>query len=196
MTTEKHTPDELAAEALRLLDEFSDLAEQEGRDYIAKDCSDNWRPETFIPYRALRAAINQLAALAAAQQVEPPGWKLVPVEPTLEMVAALATDKFPDDWEAGKSLQRKQMSLPEDQCIPFNHEVECAVGKYQRLLTAAPPAPAAEKRRGLTRQQLREAFYRHTGCTLGGDIELAEHVCTVVEREHGIPPADAKEDGK
>lgn len=38
----------------------------------------------------------------------------------------------------------------------------------------------------LTRQQLREAFYNDTACTLGGDVDLAEKVCRVVEKAHGI----------
>ena len=96
--------------------------------------------------------------------VVPNGWKLVPVALTEEMIRA-------GGFTPSGSLR----------------------GAWADMLNAAPPAPAAAKRQGLTRQQLREAFHRHTGCTLGGDIELAEHVCMVVEREHGIPPADAKE---
>ena len=46
--------------------------------------------------------------------------------------------------------------------------------------------PKAVQRKPLTRQQLREAFHKETGCTLGGDIDLAERVCGVVERAHGI----------
>ena len=38
----------------------------------------------------------------------------------------------------------------------------------------------------LTRQQLREAFYNDTACTLGGDVDLAEKICRVVEKAHGI----------
>lgn len=41
-------------------------------------------------------------------------------------------------------------------------------------------------REPLTRQQLREAFYNDTACTLGGDVDLAEKVCRVVEKAHGI----------
>jgi len=46
--------------------------------------------------------------------------------------------------------------------------------------------PKAVQRKPLTRQQLREAFHKETGCTLGGDIDMAERVCGVVERAHGI----------
>lgn len=45
---------------------------------------------------------------------------------------------------------------------------------------------ALAARKPLTRQELREAFHRETRCTLGGDIHLAEKVCAVVERAHGI----------
>jgi len=38
----------------------------------------------------------------------------------------------------------------------------------------------------LTRQQLREAFYSETACTLGGDVDFAEKVCRAVEKAHGI----------
>lgn len=56
-----------------------------------------------------------------------------------------------------------------------------------------PGAPPPVARAALTRQQLREAFHRDTGCTLGGDINLAERVCRVVERAHGITTPDRKE---
>lgn len=49
----------------------------------------------------------------------------------------------------------------------------------------AQPAPAASPA-PLTRQQLREAYHRSTGCTLGNDIRLAERVCSVVEQARGI----------
>ena len=37
-----------------------------------------------------------------------------------------------------------------------------------------------------SRQQLREAYYSETACTLGGDVDFAEKVCRVVEKAHGI----------
>ena len=52
-----------------------------------------------------------------------------------------------------------------------------------RVLYAAPQPVAREP---LTRQQLREAFYSETACTLGGDADFAEKVCRVVEKAHGI----------
>ena len=48
----------------------------------------------------------------------------------------------------------------------------------------AAPQPVA--REPLTRQQLCEAFYSETACTLGGDVDFAEKVCRVVEKAHGI----------
>ncbi len=53
-------------------------------------------------------------------------------------------------------------------------------------VAAKPAAPAP-----MSRQQLREAFYTTTGCTLGNDIGLAESVCIVVEQFHGIRRAGA-----
>ena len=47
-------------------------------------------------------------------------------------------------------------------------------------------APKPVEREPLTRQQLREAFYNDTACTLGGDVDFAEKVCRVVEKAHGI----------
>ena len=188
MTTEKQTPEALAAECKRLREALCAVYFRQGQQFNHSSMS-----EAVQLIRQHDSAIDRLAALAAAQQVEPPGWKLVPVEPTLEMVAALATDKFPDDWEAGKSLQRKQMSLPEDQCIPFNHEVECAVGKYQRLLTAAPPAPAAEKRQGLTEQEIDDAIREGGIVHCDGPSMAFRAGIEFAEDFHGIPPADAKE---
>ena len=54
----------------------------------------------------------------------------------------------------------------------------------------AQPAPAASSA-PLTRQQLREAYHRSTGCTLGKDIHHAERVCSIVEQAHGIAPVAA-----
>lgn len=65
-------------------------------------------------------------------------YKLVPVEPTAEMLAELAAEVYPDDSNAGKALQRLRGC---DVVFP-KFEVEAAVGKYQRMLAAAPQPPA------------------------------------------------------
>lgn len=67
----------------------------------------------------------------------PKGYKLVPVEPTAEILAELAWDVYPDDNSAGKALQRLRGC---DVVFP-KYEVEAAVGKYQRMLAAAPTPP-------------------------------------------------------
>ncbi|MBC3233965.1 hypothetical protein [Pseudomonas lurida] len=67
----------------------------------------------------------------------PEGFKLVPVEPTAEMLAELAADVYPDDNNAGKTLQRLRGC---DVVFP-KYEVEAAVGKYQRMLASAPTPP-------------------------------------------------------
>jgi hypothetical protein len=64
----------------------------------------------------------------------PDGWKLIPVEPTAEMLENLAADIYPDDKEAGLRLQR----LRGTNVVFPKHEIEMAVGKYARMLDAAP----------------------------------------------------------
>lgn len=53
---------------------------------------------------------------------------------------------------------------------------------YSAML-AASPQPVV----------VREAFHKDTGCTPGGDINLAERVCRVVEHAHGITPNGRKD---
>lgn len=81
----------------------------------------------------LDAAIAALAAPAGGE------WVMVPREPTPEMLACIARSEWPQDWEAGKRLQREagcEVVFPKT-------EIECAVGQYQRMLAAAPqPAQA------------------------------------------------------
>lgn len=66
--------------------------------------------------------------------VVPDGWKLVPIEPTAEMLENLAADVYPDDKEAGIRLQR----LRGTNVVFPKHEVEMAVGKYARMLESVP----------------------------------------------------------
>jgi hypothetical protein len=64
----------------------------------------------------------------------PDGWKLVPIEPTAEMLVPIAQHEWPADWEAGKHLQRLRGAA-----VVLTHcETECAVGQYARMLAAAP----------------------------------------------------------
>lgn len=70
----------------------------------------------------------------------PDGWQLVPKEPTAEMIEALAASFWPADWEAGKRLQR----LRGTKVVFPKTEIEMAVGKYERVLAAAPAQPAAQ----------------------------------------------------
>lgn len=83
----------------------------------------------------LRAALAQEAGhVEEPFGVVPEGWKLVPVEPTAEMLRPIRRSKYPEDWEAGKRLQRLRGS----DVVCFNTETECAVGQYERMLAAAP----------------------------------------------------------
>lgn len=76
-----------------------------------------------------------------ASVVVPEGWKLVPVEPTAEMLAPIVRNKWPEDWDAGKQLQR--LRGPDVVC--YNTETECAVGQYARMLDAAPSFASGAK---------------------------------------------------
>ncbi|SDQ98449.1 hypothetical protein SAMN05519103_00307 [Rhizobiales bacterium GAS113] len=89
------------------------------------------------------------AILEALAEWTPPGWKLVPVEPTKEMLLVMADAKWPEDWEAGK---RAQIRLGFDVIAP-ECQTEVAWGQYERLLSVAPvsalPAsPAAPSPQG------------------------------------------------
>jgi hypothetical protein len=67
------------------------------------------------------------------------GWALVPVEPTPQMLACIVRKRYPEDWEAGKRLQMRQRG---ENRVPFKQEYEMAAGQYERMLAAAPAAPA------------------------------------------------------
>ena len=157
--------------------------------------------------------------------VVPDGWRPdFPAVMTEDYIAGLgdALEIVGDEQRYPNQEGAEHNNPPLHRCMA---RIEKVQEEARAALNAAPPAPAAEnpttsdspeytagwkagykhgawggvqqpaERKPLTRQQLREAFHRHTGCTLGNDIGLAEHVCTVVERTNGIgiPPADAKE---
>ncbi|UIF90935.1 hypothetical protein [Cupriavidus sp. UYPR2.512] len=92
--------------------------------------------------------VVELEDEAETQCHVPEGWKLVPVVPTNAMMVALARSEWPADSEAGKR-QQMQYSIPlpdrdnDPRAISPVCEIECAVGKYQRMLAAAPTPPAA-----------------------------------------------------
>lgn len=87
-----------------------------------------WPREDYIEWTPLFTAPP--APVAAV----PDGWKLVPVEPTAEMLENLAAEIYPDDKEAGLRLQR----LRGTNVVFPKHEIEMAVGKYARMLDASP----------------------------------------------------------
>lgn len=110
----------------------------------------------------------------------------------------------PDDWRAqraeavsacAEALAANAGSEPV--ATVFTMEALTPGGGLKCHATLHKPLPAGTKlytadqvlamgRVPLTRLQLREAFYRDTACTLGGDVDLAEKVCRVVEKAHGI----------
>lgn len=97
-----------------------------------------WDDEDFCGYnqhqmRKLRSEAAALAEQVQGQQV-PEGWKLVPKEPTKEMIFAIAHDEYPADLHVGKAAQRR-LGLD---VIPPRVEYEIAYGQYCRLLAAAP----------------------------------------------------------
>lgn len=97
-------------------------------------------------------------------QPVPAGYALVPVEPTKEMWAAV--NRLDDEMAAGGYDGRG-----------------CSIEQAWHCLLAAAPQTV-----------VREAFHKDTGCTPGGDINLAERVCGVVERAHGIT-TNSRKDG-
>lgn len=78
------------------------------------------------------------AALAALNEA---GYVVVPREPTPEMLACIVHKKYPEDWERGIDLQKLQLKERRERTVPFKCEYEIAVGQYERLLSAAQPAP-------------------------------------------------------
>lgn len=99
---------------------------------------------------------------AAAPSVQPGGWVLVPREPTEAMLVALAVSEHPADVNAGKKLQReKGLSV-----VPPNFECEEMVGKYQRMLAAAPaPSDAQSEREAVYRREFPGSSLEHQGET-------------------------------
>lgn len=69
----------------------------------------------------------------------PEGFALVPKEPTVETLDALVRSKYPEDWEAGKKLQKEQVAkrYEVDKIVPHQCEYEIAVGKWERAIAAA-----------------------------------------------------------
>jgi hypothetical protein len=71
----------------------------------------------------------------------PEGWRLVPIEPTNAMLEQLTTSSWSEDQDAGmrlKLVQAKRPDFPTDEIVPPVCEMECAVGKWYRVLAAAP----------------------------------------------------------
>ena len=58
------------------------------------------------------------------------GYVLMPIVPTLEMLAILRDSEWPADWNAGKEMQRHVGS----DIVPPECGMEVACGQYQRLL--------------------------------------------------------------
>lgn len=60
----------------------------------------------------------------------PEGYVLMPKTPTKEMLEVIYNGKWPEDWEAGKLVQReKGLNV-----VPPVTELEIACGQYLRLL--------------------------------------------------------------
>ena len=110
--------------------------------HYKRDASDPASADLLEPFCAgFRASLAQQAGEDARD-----GWKLVPVEPTVDMLSALVYREWPADHAAGKKLQTEQRrrGLDEDERVPYKTEYEIAVGQYQRMLAAAPP-PAIDQ---------------------------------------------------
>lgn len=131
------------------------------------------------PKAAKRQFVREALAKWGAQPVVPAGYALVPVEASEDMKAAAV--KYANGAAVYKNVHAEVLRIEEG-----------IYGEVYAAMLAAAPQPV--ERKALTRQQLREAFHKATGCTLGGDIDLAERVSGVVERAHGIT-TNGRKDG-
>lgn len=125
------------------------------------------------------AFAREALAKWGAQPVVPAGYALVPVEASEDMKSAAV--KYANGAAVYKNVRAEVLRIEEG-----------IYGEVYAAMLAEAPQPVARK--AMTRQQLREAFHKATGCTLGGDIDLAERVCGVVERAHGITASDRRDD--
>jgi hypothetical protein len=91
----------------------------------ARDCIGPSEPKPA----ALCDVEAAIAALSAALAAAPAGWRLVPCDPTPEMLACLVDGK-PGTWGEGKSAE-------------FYGTRELMEEHYRSMLAAAPAAPAA-----------------------------------------------------
>ncbi len=65
---------------------------------------------------------------------DPEKWQLVPRIPTPDMLEAIRSKRWPDDWNVGKQKQREWgMAVVAPEC-----NTEIAVGQYLRMLKSAP----------------------------------------------------------
>lgn len=134
-----------------------------------------------------------LAALQSAQPAEPeqstrlrggvPGWKLVPVEPTPEMLEAGLKRKALERWADGYSAIRSSTAQ-------LRPTLQVAAIQWQAMLTAAPQAPAqdagavrdATKWNALTEAALDSFLEDYEMCGEAEDGRDAVHTPTEGER--------------
>lgn len=107
--------------------------------WFTDDHTDDKSATTYTPavaerWRAKGWPVTPFYTSQPAPVSVPDGWKLVPIEPTAEMLRPIARSKWPEDMEAGKRLQR----LRGPDVVFYKTETECAVGQYERMLAAAP----------------------------------------------------------
>ena len=96
------------------------------------------------------------------QPAIPPGYKLVPVEPTEEMIDAAKNN--------GAEGSRKEIA-----------------GDYKAMLNAAPEAPQPAKREPLTNADLKRVINAATMPSNPDDVgRWVVNVCRAIERAHGI----------
>lgn len=158
-----------ADHAIRLFDEMRNdrdrLADQLQK--IAEMCCDD-------------AATDELDVLIASLRMRhtlqlPAGWKLVPAEPTQQMLSEGACAS----------------------CLPGPHYIgeNAAKTAYRNMLAAAPQPPAAEpERQPLTREQREEVITRALAA-MDADLHLSwrNAIITEVERAHHIGAEPARQ---
>lgn len=72
-------------------------------------------PEIWAMQKLSLLLANQPESLASRKVAVPDGWKLVPIEPTLEMLRA--ADRLPDNFSLGDEWEAMLNSVPADQSM-------------------------------------------------------------------------------
>ena len=170
------------AESMRLARYLDRLSKARGMDKEQIHCFDGGTPsEAVLMASDIRAVLARLQELEAQQSV--PGWKLVPVEPTKEMVEAYLALSYGfqsarTDWEA---MLAAAPTPPSQQCT-------CPSGDGS-LRWPCPSHPPEPERTPLTDEQierLRDQTFSTGNPYCPCDSKTMRKAVQAAERAHGI----------